>query len=70
MLARRLPWVSMAARGEPAVPLVKISTARSSGSRSTAGTGVPFASDSYDPGSAKCQGTCHGECDAQVSPPT
>ncbi len=33
----RLPWVSMAAFGDPAVPLVKLSTARSSGRRSTIG---------------------------------
>ena len=40
MLASRLPWLSIAARGEPAVPLVKISTARSSsGSTSTTSTG-------------------------------
>ena len=36
---RRLPWLSMAAFGEPAVPLVNMSTARSSSSRSTMGTG-------------------------------
>ena len=35
----RLPWVSMAALGWPAVPDVKMSTARSVGSRSTIGTG-------------------------------
>ena len=39
-LASRLPWVSIAAFGEPAVPLVKISTARSSAARSTTGAGV------------------------------
>ena len=31
MLASRLPWVSIAARGAPAVPLVNSSTARWSG---------------------------------------
>ena len=35
------PWVSMAARGEPAVPLVKASTATSWGSMSTIGTDRP-----------------------------
>ncbi len=37
MLASRLPWLSIAARGEPAVPLVKMSTATSCWSTSTAG---------------------------------
>ena len=39
MFVRRFPWVSIAAFGEPAVPLVKISAARSESSRSTIGAG-------------------------------
>ena len=44
--ASRLPCVSIAAFGEPAVPLVNISTARSSSSRSTIGTDGSAASRS------------------------
>src|SRR5260370_27651974 len=40
MLAARLAWVSIAARGVDAVPDVKRSTATSSGARSTRGTAV------------------------------
>ncbi len=39
MFAIRLPWVSIAARGLPAVPLVKINVDRWSGSTSTRSTG-------------------------------
>ena len=39
-LATRLPWVSIAARGAPAVPLVNMSTARSAASRSTVSAGA------------------------------
>ena len=38
MFDSRLPWLSIAARGEPAVPLVKISTREVVGSTSTIGT--------------------------------
>ena len=40
MLQIRLPWLSMAARGDPAVPLVNIMAAMSSASTSTIGDRV------------------------------
>ena len=46
MFASRLPWVSIAARGAPAVPLVNISTARWSGATSATGSGSAASSSS------------------------
>ena len=40
MFDTMLPWLSMAARGEPAVPLVNMSTARWLSATSTTGTGA------------------------------
>ena len=48
MLERRLPWLSIAARGDPAVPLVKMSAASVSSSTSTTGTGAADNSSSND----------------------
>ena len=45
-LPSRLPWLSIAARGLPAVPLVNISAARSSSSTSTRSTGSAASSAS------------------------
>ncbi len=45
-LLRRLPWLIIAALGDPAVPEVNTSTARSSSSRSTMGPGSPATSSS------------------------
>jgi len=56
-LASRLPWVSIAARGEPAVPLVNISTARSAASRSTAAAGSCAASSATRSGPMTCSST-------------
>ncbi len=39
MLASKLPWLSIAARGKPAVPLVKISAASAAGSTSAMSSG-------------------------------
>ena len=44
-LATRLPWLSIAACGDPAVPLVKMSTASASASTSVMGTGPASSSE-------------------------
>ena len=48
-LAMRLPWVSIAARGAPAVPLVNISTARCEVSTSTGASGSDDVTRSSKP---------------------
>ena len=66
MFDSKFEWVSIAAFGEPPVPAVKISTARSSGVRSTIGTGSPPKSDSKGTASSRPEPSGAKKCvDAQ-----